>query len=56
MAIRNYHQEMAMDYFELQGLRVPALVLSTDETAQIDSLADDHRIVNPALAPSWDAA
>ncbi len=45
-----------MNYIELQGLRITALVLSTDETAQIDALADNRRIVSPALAPSWDAA
>ena len=30
--------------------------LGTDENRQIDALAGDRRIVNPALAPSWDAA
>ena len=31
-------------------------VLATDETARIDALANNRRIVNPSLAPSWDVA
>ena len=39
-----------------ENFNVFDFALSTAETAQIDALANNRRIVSPALAPSWDAA
>ena len=47
-AVSEHHARENFDVFDF--------VLSPDETARIEALAGDHRIVNPALAPSWDAA
>lgn len=47
-AVSEQHARENFDVFDF--------VLSADETAQIDALADNRRIVSPALAPSWDAA
>lgn len=47
-AVSEQHARETFDVFDF--------VLNTAETARIDALADNRRIVSPALAPSWDAA
>ena len=47
-AVSEQHARENFDVFDF--------VLNTAETARIDALADNRRIVSPALAPSWDAA